>query len=96
VAQGEPLERGVWNILVLAQGPAVQPEIVIAPLVGFDEAGYRLGYGGGFYDRTLAAMPGKPFVVGVGYCEARIPTIHPQPQDIPMDIIVTDATAAGA
>ncbi|MCO5081214.1 MAG: 5-formyltetrahydrofolate cyclo-ligase [Rhizobiaceae bacterium] len=87
---GDPLERGVWNILVPSRGPAVQPDVVIAPVVGFDDAHYRLGYGGGFFDRTLAIMPRKPLAIGVGYAEARIPTIHPQTHDIPMDVIVTD------
>ena len=87
---GDPLERGVWNILVPSNGPAVQPNVVIAPVVGFDEAKYRLGYGGGFFDRTLAAMAAKPLVVGVGYAESRIRTIHPQTHDVPMDVIVTD------
>jgi 5,10-methenyltetrahydrofolate synthetase len=68
----------------------VQPDVVIAPVVGFDDAHYRLGYGGGFFDRTLAIMPRKPLAIGVGYAEARIPTIHPQTHDIPMDVIVTD------
>ncbi|MBZ9810268.1 5-formyltetrahydrofolate cyclo-ligase [Mesorhizobium sp. BR1-1-9] len=87
---GDPLERGVWNILVPSHGPAVQPDVVIAPVVGFDEANYRLGYGGGFFDRTLAAAPRRPLVVGVGYARSRIRTIYPQPHDIPMDAIVTD------
>ena len=87
---GDPLERGVWNILVPACGPAVQPDIVIAPLVGFDAQNYRLGYGGGFFDRTLAAMPRKPRVIGVGYADASMKTIHPQAHDIPMDTIITD------
>lgn len=87
---GDPLERGVWNILVPAHGPSVQPSIVIAPLLGFDEANYRLGYGGGFFDRTLAAMPRKPFVIGVGYSGTGLRTIFPQAHDIAMDIIVTD------
>lgn len=87
---GDPLERGVWNILVPANGPAILPDVVIAPVVGFDDANYRLGYGGGFFDRTLAAMPKRPLVVGVGYAGSRIATIYPQPHDIPMDIIVTD------
>lgn len=89
-APGDPLERGIWNIPDPSRGPAVQPDIVIAPLVGFDEAQYRLGYGGGFFDRTLAAMPRKPLIVGVGYAQAKIATIYPQPHDIPMDVIVTD------
>ena len=87
---GDPLERGVWNILVPRRGPAVQLDIVVAPVVGFDEDHYRLGYGGGFFDRTLAAMSRKPLIVGVGYAESRLPTIYPQPHDIPMDVIVTD------
>lgn len=87
---GDPLERGVWNILVPSRGPAVQPDIVIAPVVGFDEEHYRLGYGGGFFDRTLAIMPKKPLTIGVGYAQSRLPTIYPQPHDIPMDVVVTD------
>ncbi|RJG43029.1 5-formyltetrahydrofolate cyclo-ligase [Mesorhizobium sp. DCY119] len=88
-APGEPLERGVWNILVPSNGPAVFPTVVIAPLVGFDGENYRLGYGGGFFDRTLAAMPKKPLVIGIGYAQARLATIYPQPHDIPMDRIIT-------
>ena len=87
---GDPLERGVWDILVPSRGPSVQPDVVIAPVVGFDAEKYRLGYGGGFFDRTLAAMPRRPFVIGVGYATSRIETIHPRPHDIPMDVIVTD------
>lgn len=87
---GDPLERGVWNILVPTFGPAVHPDVVIAPLVGFDDAHYRLGYGGGFFDRTLASMPRKPLTIGVGYAQSRIATIYPQPHDIAMDAVVTD------
>ena len=87
---GDPLERGVWNILTPSKGPAVQPSIVVAPMVGFDEGNYRLGYGGGFFDRTLAAMPRKPLVIGVSFATGRIASIYPQPHDIPMDMIITD------
>lgn len=89
--KGEPLERGVWNIPVPAEGAEVMPDVVIAPVVGFDPKGYRLGYGGGFFDRTLAAAPRRPRVIAVGYEMAAIPTIHPQPHDIPMDLIVTES-----
>jgi 5,10-methenyltetrahydrofolate synthetase len=85
---GDRLEKGVWNIPVPVSGDVVLPDVVIAPLVGFDAARYRLGYGGGFFDRTLAAMPRKPLVIGVGYAMQRIDTIRPQPHDIPMDRIV--------
>ena len=87
---GDPLVRGVWNIPIPAEGPAINPDIVIAPVVGFDPHCYRLGYGGGFFDRTLAAMSMKPRIVGVGYESAFIPTIHPQPYDIPMDAVITE------
>ena len=88
---GEKLVPGVWNIPVPPESAAVlTPDIVIAPLVGFDAAGYRLGYGGGFFDRTLASLPARPLVIGVGYEMQRIATIYPQPHDIPMSAIVTD------
>lgn len=86
---GDRLEKGVWNIPIPAEGDPVIPDIVIAPLVGVDPKNYRLGYGGGFFDRTLASLPAKPLVIGVGYEMQRIPTIHAQPHDIPMDRIVT-------
>jgi 5,10-methenyltetrahydrofolate synthetase len=87
---GDPLERGALDILVPARGPSVQPDVAIAPVVGFDAANYRLGYGGGFFDRTLAAMPRRAFVIGIGHAESRLATIYPQPHDIAMDAIVTD------
>jgi 5,10-methenyltetrahydrofolate synthetase len=91
-APGEPLERGVWNIpQPPPQAEAVLPDVVIAPIVGYDAECYRLGYGGGFFDRTLAAMPKHPRVFGVGYAHAALATIHPQPHDIPMRAIVTES-----
>lgn len=88
---GEKLEKGVWNIPIPASGEPVLPDIVVSPVVGFDGGNYRLGYGGGFYDRTLAALPRKPKVIaGVGYELQRIPTIYPQAYDIPMDIVLTE------
>jgi len=92
---GEKLEKGVWNIPIPAGGEQVFPDIVVSPLVGFDAAGYRLGYGGGFYDRTLAAMPAKPLTIGVGFELGRLPTIFPQWHDIPMDTLVIENVAAG-
>jgi len=83
------MARGLWKIPYPATGPAVSPTTVLAPLVGFDSSCYRLGYGGGFFDRTLAAMSRKPVVIGLGYPQLRIPTIFPQRHDIPMDWIVT-------
>jgi 5-formyltetrahydrofolate cyclo-ligase len=83
------MARGLWKIPYPASGPEVLPTTVLAPLVGFDSSCYRLGYGGGFFDRTLAAMHRKPVVMGLGYPQLRIPTIYPQHHDIPMDWIMT-------
>jgi 5,10-methenyltetrahydrofolate synthetase len=88
---GDRLEKGVWNIPVPADGEVVVPDVTIAPLVGFDGENYRLGYGGGFFDRTLASLPTKPLTIGVGYQVQRIATIHPQPHDIPMDLVVVSS-----
>ena len=83
------MARGLWKIPYPATGPEVSPTTVLAPLVGFDSTCYRLGYGGGFFDRTLAAMSRKPVAIGLGFPQLRIPTIFPQRHDIPMDWIVT-------
>ncbi|WEK47703.1 MAG: 5-formyltetrahydrofolate cyclo-ligase [Candidatus Andeanibacterium colombiense] len=93
---GDPIERGVWNIPIPSKdAEVVVPDVTIAPVVGFDPGGYRLGYGGGFFDRTLAALlPHRPRLLGVGYELQAIPTIHPQAWDIPMDAVVTEARAA--
>ena len=91
---GDRLDKGVWNIPIPAEGEPVLPDVVISPIVGIDPGNYRLGYGGGFFDRTLAAMPFRPLVMGVGYELQRIPTIYPQPHDIPMSEVVTEITVA--
>lgn len=71
-------------------------DVIILPLVAFDDRGYRLGYGGGFYDRTLAHLAGrsglrKPRVVGIGYAFQRVPTLPSDRWDVPMDAIVTES-----
>jgi 5-formyltetrahydrofolate cyclo-ligase len=88
---GEPLVDGVWNIPVPENRTVVTPAIVLAPLVGFDRACYRLGYGGGYFDRTLAALAPRPMAIGVGFEFQALETIHPQPFDVPMDWIVTES-----
>ena len=88
---GMALARGVWDIPIPAAREVVQPTALLVPLVGFDSKGYRLGYGGGYYDRTLAPMRPRPLAIGVGYELGRLLTIHPQPHDIPLDAIVTEA-----
>ena len=87
---GEPLVDGVWNIPIPEKRDIVTPALVLAPLVGFDEGCYRLGYGGGYFDRTLAALSPRAFAIGVGFEVQRIATIYPQSFDIAMDLIVTE------
>jgi len=93
---GARMARGLWKIPYPAEGARVVPSVVIAPLVGFDAGCYRLGYGGGFFDRTLAAMAAAPpLAIGVGYTDAELPTIFPQPYDMAMRWIVTPAGTRG-
>jgi len=89
---GDRLVDGIWNIPVPEKREIVTPDAVLAPLVGFDEQCYRLGYGGGYFDRTLAALSPRPLAIGIGFELSRIETIHPQSFDIPMDWIVTEAS----
>ena len=96
-APGAAMERGIWNILVPAEGEALLPDVVIVPLVGLDRDLYRLGNGGGYYDMTIAACDPRPRLIGVGQDFCRISTIFPQPWDIPMDCAVLgDGTVSGA
>jgi 5-formyltetrahydrofolate cyclo-ligase len=83
-------EPGVYQIPVPKSRILVEPDLLLVPLVGFDAQGFRLGYGGGYYDRTLAAMAKTPFTLGIGFELSRIETLHPQPHDIPMNAIVTE------
>lgn len=85
------MELGVWNIPIPKTKERVTPVMLLAPVIGFDANGYRLGYGGGFYDRTLAALTGPRQVIGIGYDCAEIPSIGPHGHDIPMDRIVTES-----
>jgi len=85
------MEPGRWVTFHPALGPALTPAALLIPLVGFDAAGHRLGYGGGFYDRTLAALRPRPLAIGLGFEMARLDSIDPGPHDAPMDVIVTEA-----
>ncbi len=85
-----PMTKGVYEIPHPQNGPAVLPGTVVVPLVGFDERCYRLGYGGGYYDRTLRASKKELFSIGIGFEMARLATIRPQAYDVPMDLIVTE------
>jgi 5-formyltetrahydrofolate cyclo-ligase len=84
------MKSGIWNIPVPVQQSVVHPTTFLVPLVGFDSANYRLGYGGGYYDRTLACITGGVTTIGVGLEMGRFDTIHPHEHDIAMDIVVTE------
>jgi len=88
---GAPLRRGVLGIPVPDGTEPLQPQALLVPPVGIDARGYRLGYGAGYFDRTLAAAVPRPLAIAVGFELARMPTIRPQPHDVPMDFVVTEA-----
>lgn len=70
---------------------APPPDVLLLPLVAFDAAGYRLGYGGGYFDRTLAALAPRPICIGVGFELARAADLRPQAHDVPLDAVATEA-----
>lgn len=86
-----PMEADRHGIPVPAADRRCEPRIVLLPLVAFDAAGYRLGYGGGYFDRTLAALSPRPLAIGVGYELSRVASVFPQAHDIRLDHIVTEA-----
>lgn len=88
--------QGPWGIPAPATAAALRPDVLLVPLVGFDASRQRLGYGGGYYDRTLGRDARRPLAVGVGYESGRMASIHAQPHDVPMDLIVTEAGVVGA
>jgi len=87
---GVKMAVGPLDIPYPADSPEVAPDAVLLPMNGWDLAGYRLGYGGGFFDRTLASLSKRPAVIGVSYEMAKMPTIHPQNWDIPVNWVVTE------
>jgi 5,10-methenyltetrahydrofolate synthetase len=87
---GVKLAEGAMKIPYPVDSPEAVPDTVLLPMNGWDARGYRLGYGAGFFDRTLASLARRPRVIGVSYELARMETIHPQAWDIPADAVVTE------
>ena len=87
---GCAMRAGLWDIPVPDTAAEMHPAILLIPCLGFDEHGYRLGNGGGFYDRTLANLAPRPLAVGVAYSMSRISSIRPEAYDIPMDLVITE------
>lgn len=89
-----PMGVDPHGIPVPATAQCAPPDILLLPVVAFDAAGYRLGYGGGYFDRTLAALAAqgvRPLTIGVGFDLARVASIRPAAHDIPLDRIVTES-----
>ncbi|HEY1719845.1 MAG TPA: 5-formyltetrahydrofolate cyclo-ligase [Magnetospirillaceae bacterium] len=87
---GDVLERGPFGIMEPRNGTLVLPDALLVPCVGYDDGLFRLGNGGGFFDRTLPQLASMPLAVGVAFTIGRLDTIYPQPHDRPMDVIVTE------
>lgn len=87
---GETLGRDLLGIPAPLAAEPVFPDLVITPCLGFDEARYRLGNGGGYYDRTLPVLERRPLLVGVAYRRTGIRSIYPQPHDVPLDFLATE------
>lgn len=87
---GVSTTKGVFDLPIPEGTEVLTPQALLIPPIGFDLHGYRLGYGGGYFDRTLAGMTPQPLKIGVAFELSRIATINPQPHDIPMDFIVTE------
>jgi 5-formyltetrahydrofolate cyclo-ligase len=88
---GCPMETDAYDIPKPKDTAIVVPTLLFVPCVGYGPGGYRLGYGGGFYDRTLATLQPKPFTVGLAYSNALVPDFQPEAHDVPLDAILTDA-----
>lgn len=80
-----------YGIHYPATGAALLPDVLLMPVNAFDGLGFRLGYGGGYFDRTLAAMTPRPLAIGLGFERARVASTQPGPHDIALDAVVTEA-----
>jgi 5-formyltetrahydrofolate cyclo-ligase len=80
----------VYDIPVPRDTEALLPDVLLVPPVGIDAMGYRLGYGGGYFDRTLAAMARKPVCIATAFDLSRIDSLEPQAHDVRMDFVVTE------
>ena len=88
----QPLyEAGFGTLAPSDLAPRAAPDLVLMPLLGFDARGTRLGYGGGYYDRTLATLEKKPVLVGLAFAAQEVPEIPREAHDIPLDAIITEA-----
>lgn len=105
LGDGEPLSLRLWEphaplyeagfgtLAPSEFAPAVEPDVIIMPLLGFDARGTRLGYGGGYYDRTLERLSKRPRLIGLAFASQEIESIPREPHDVPLDAVVTEQGA---
>ena len=84
------MEEDAFGIPKPKDTEVIVPTLLFVACVGYGPGGYRLGYGGGFYDRTLATLQPLPYTVGLGFANAFVPDFEPQPHDIPLDAILNE------
>lgn len=87
---GCPMEEDAYGIPKPKDTEVIQPTLLFVPCVGYGPGGYRLGYGGGFYDRTLAALLPRPFTVGLGFTQGFLDDLEPEAHDVPLEAILND------
>lgn len=87
---GCPMEEDAFGIPKPKDTEQFTPQMLLVPCVGYGPKGLRLGYGGGFYDRTLAAIEPRPYTVGVGYAHGYLPWLTPEPHDVPLDAMLNE------
>lgn len=88
---GAPLyEAGFGTLAPAEEAPRAEPDVIIMPLLGFDKHGTRLGYGGGYYDRTLATLSKRPRLIGFAFALQEVDLIPREAHDVPLDAIVTE------
>ncbi len=87
---GCPMEEDAYGIPKPKNTEVIVPTLLFVPCVGYGPGGYRLGYGGGFYDRTLATLQPRPVTVGLGYTNGWLPDLEPEAHDIPLDALLND------
>ena len=93
---GATLVEGVYGLLVPAGTATLVPDVLLVPPVGIGAEGDRLGYGGGFFDRTLGVLDPRPLTFAHAFELSRVPTTTPQPHDILMDFVITEAGVEAA
>jgi 5,10-methenyltetrahydrofolate synthetase len=87
---GCPMEEDAFGIPKPKDTEEIMPTLLVVACLGYAAGGYRLGYGGGFYDRLLAHLQPRPATVGVGFAPAFLPDFEPEPHDMPLDAILND------